>query len=128
MKVAETGEACNVDWYPFSHQTLSSLSLNVDFILFSLFPLPYTTLVQDFVFSHVDYGRTLLTNLTDSCLSLLKAILLTITRLISLKQYFLNVITFPEILKIDNQALKKYHLAPTLQSHSFLPTLSNKLP
>lgn len=72
--------------------------------------------------------QDLLTNLTDSCLSLLKAILLTITRLISLKQYFLNVITFPEILKIDNQALKKYHLAPTLQSHSFLPTLSNKLP
>lgn len=79
-------------------------------------------------FPHVDYGRTPLTDLTDFCLSLLKAILLTTTRLISLKHHFLDVITFPEILKEDKQALRERTTQLPPYSHFLLPTLSNKLP
>lgn len=59
--------------------------------------------------------------------SVLKAVLLTITRLISLKHYFLDVITLLEILRWSDTEKKKT-LGLTFHSHSFLPTLSSKAP
>ena len=75
-----------------------------------LFTLPSIILVLDFLSFHADRGRTVLTDLTDSCLSLLKAILLAITRLVFLKHYFLGVITFLEIFRQSGTGKK--HLAP----------------
>lgn len=73
--------------------------VSVGFILSFIFPLLSITLLQDFLSSHADQGRTLLTDLSDSSLSLLKAILLIITLLTSLKHYFVYIITFLEIFR-----------------------------
>ena len=70
-----------------------------------------TTFLQDFLPCPADFSRTLLTDLTDSCLSLLKAILLPITGVIALTHYFPDTVTSPRDLKLE-----RHHRSPT-QSH-----------
>ena len=110
---------------PYATNTARSLfKMSVGFILSPLFTLPSITLVLDFLLSHADLGKTVLTDLTNSCL-LLKAILLAIQ--ISLPKTLLSWCNyFPEICRQSGTG-KKNPPGLSFHGHSFLSVFSNKL-